>query len=698
MGASAIDLSAGLETAEQSPSPQGIDLSAGIDLSSGIESEQPQQPAAAPNPNVDMSKVAGATPGTPSPAQVGAGGLKQASANRYVEPLNATQALTHEVAGAPRTKQEAGDEANVLGHYMGADSDHPLQSYARNLDPILASAPVGAYETGAGLKDVAVAAAHGDKNAAAVVIASTASTRADSPEPWKPAPLIPMGTGIAQAPIRMGWASDTSKRSPQANRAEYAAKKMGMSPDEQEFANTVATFLPMAYHTVKANTRVINERDLSQHVPGAPEGTTARGVQMGPAGAMVTETPAGQKVLRTKLGPLTKNVTLSEGNQLPPAPVDPAAQVAREQAQTAASAMADADATDAAAKNIVNGVQPPQPGEAGSGKPPLPAGMERGQITPQTVQNVGQAIAMAPPEARGAMIAEAHQQLAQWMAQQGKVQGPDGQITMVKNPEQAQQLAAKWINDEVGRQQKAQEDAQKAQEKETADAQKAQAKAQKEAQKQSEKQQKEREKAGEPTIEQRAKTLLDSYPERDPVAVLQRNLGLGYSQAKDLADRVRQNAPIEAAPKVGGEGHEVIEEARATVDKQVEALKAGTIKAVHIPEGSKYVPQIPDGMKAVDVKNGPRRRPVHLRPAADQGGHHQGSGQGGHPWRPARAHPDQAGDCADREPRHCAGARPGRDRNSGFSRRWREPGRRASADRKPARTAPRRAYFSGAAA
>jgi 2'-5' RNA ligase len=221
--------------------------------------------------------------------------------------------------------------------------------------------------------------------------------------------------------------------------------------------------------------------------------------------------------------------------------------------------------------------------------------------------------------------------LRNWMAQQGKVQGPDGQLTVVKNPEQAHQLAAKWINDELGRQQKAQEERQKAQEKAANDAQKAQVKAQKESQKQSEQQQKDREKAGEPTIEQRAKTLMDANPERNPVPLLQRQLGLGYSAAKVLADKVRQTAPIEAAPKVGGEGHEVVEESRATVDKQVQALQAGTIKAVHIPAGSTYTPQIPDGMKAVDVKNGPgagrfiynaaKLRAATIKDAARNGSH-----------------------------------------------------------------------------
>jgi hypothetical protein len=411
-----IDLSAGIESAHSD-----------VDLSAGLETEQP---ASSPNPaNIDMSTVPGATPGTPSPQQVASGGLRNASQNRYVEPLNRVQAVTHDAGPPIRTRQEADEESNWTGAAFGgpmpidpsiADKDpdtakliagmnaqkqeHPVESLLRQQDPVLASAPVGAYEAGAGLKDVAVAAAHRDATAAA-----RGGTRAISGA--MEAGTIPFGTGIAQAPLRMGIGYLEGVAAGKS--AEFAAKKMGLSPDAQEFWNTVGFFLPNAYHTVKANTRLINERDLSQHVPGAPEGTTAKGVQMGPAGAMVTETPAGQRVLRTKIGPLTKNVTLSEGNQLPPAaPTDPAVHMARDQAKAAVSAMADYYATDQAAKDAANGVQPPRPGEEGSGKAPMPAGMERGQVTPQTVENLAQAITLAPKDARGSMITDAHEQLA----------------------------------------------------------------------------------------------------------------------------------------------------------------------------------------------------------------------------------------------------------------------------------------------
>lgn len=222
-----IDLSAGLEPAQSSS--QDIDLSAGL--------EPAQQSQAAPtHPNIDMSTVAGAVPGTPSPMQAAGQVKNAATADRPVSGLTRYQAVTH-LADFPTSRaQEQGIDAGLSQALTGGNPEHPIEGQFRELDPILASAPVGAYETGAGLKDAAKGIINRDANATA-----RGGTRAL--QGAMEAGTIPMRTGVAQAPLRMGLGYLEAVAAGKS--AEYAAKQLGLSPDEQEFANTVGTFLPM---------------------------------------------------------------------------------------------------------------------------------------------------------------------------------------------------------------------------------------------------------------------------------------------------------------------------------------------------------------------------------------------------------------------------------------------------------------------
>jgi hypothetical protein len=45
----------------------------------------------------------------------------------------------------------------------------------------------------------------------------------------------------------------------------------------------------------------------------------------------------------------------------------------------------------------------------------------------------------------------------------------------------------------------------------------------------------------------------------------------------------------------------VVEESRVPVDMALEALNAGTVKAVMLPTGSQYHPAVPPGMKVVEI-------------------------------------------------------------------------------------------------
>lgn len=367
--------------------------------------------------------------------------------------------------------------------------------------------------------------------------------------------------------------------------ADHATKSLGFSQDAQDLTTTISFFLPtlagmaMGLHT-KAG--MIKE-DL-----GGGTGVEAQAfggkVQAG-VGATPQAFGAGIKVGDTSISARVPRP--GQKSQLP----DPGTQAAAADVNDAAAALVRKAQTEKAASDAAAGIPPPPPPQ-----PPMPSEMQNAHLSPQIIGDVTKLISMAPGSERTKMMMEAHEKLSGWMLNQGRFVGPDGKMVVVDSPKAAQSAASKVINDAVDAHEAQQQEAQKQQ----AEVQKQQEKAQAETQKAQEAQAKEkadREAKGEPDpMLARATTILDSHP-NPSVSVLQRQMGIGFGQALDLMKQYQQ-AQI---PKVGAKGEQVVEESKATVDEQVKALTAGNINVVMLPEGSKYRPQVPEGMQMMSV-------------------------------------------------------------------------------------------------
>jgi hypothetical protein len=393
-----------------------------------------------------------------------------------------------------------------------------------------------------------------------------------------------------------------------------AAKAVGATPEEQEFANTLGFFLPTAAATLAGvRTAEINSDKLRGKVVSAFGGRVQAGI-----GATPEEIGGGVRVGNQQVSvtvPRTPSATEVTAKQL---------------TDNAISAMTKKQQTDAAAAAIVQGVPPAQavaatqPPKPEPPKPPMPQGMEQGILHPETIQSLAQAISMAPPAERPNLVLEAHENLAKWMAQQGRVM-VDGQIHIVKNPEQATQLAAKLVNTEVMRQDQLRNQSASQQ-------QSAQPQAQAQPTPPQGEPQPENGPAQNPAewLYQRAQTILDSTDKPTPT-LLQRNLRIAPRQAQTLFDRWQQEKTAANLPTVGSREEPVVEESRATIDAQIDALRNGNVNVVMLPQGSSYRPQLPEGFRAMDVKKGPGAgtyiyspdaiKPSTIRRAAENGTH-----------------------------------------------------------------------------
>jgi hypothetical protein len=449
--------------------------------------EVPQQPA---NPNIDMSQVAGATPGTPNPAQVGAGGLRAASADRPVDKLTGYQAVTHQADFPTSSAGAERDDALLDQVFTGGNKEHPVEGYLRQQDPILASAPVGAYEAGAGLKDAAVGLKNKDFNAAA-----RGGTRAVSGA--MEAGTIPFGAAIAKAPVQMavGYLQGLAT----GEGAKFVAQKMGMSPDEQEFAHTVGFFMPMAYHTaaqsldlkagIGQGSKSVTDPVTGQtkDVPVSTAGVTGRGFGVGfgkgedgsyygaarvgpfsvrgqwggngngatPNGPTI-EGQAPQPAPRTIAGQIPaqgQDPTANLGTPLPPE-ATPAEVIAQQQSQHVEGAAQRADASGDAAHAIATGQPPPAPPQT-----PVPAGMEHGLLSQPTVDHAISGVLALPPEQRPSAIQETIQNLAKWFEKVKTAILPNGRVQVIDSPKAAVKTAVDTVNDAMEAHDQKQEDA-----------------------------------------------------------------------------------------------------------------------------------------------------------------------------------------------------------------------------------------------
>jgi GGDEF domain-containing protein len=275
------------------------------------------------------------------------------------------------------------------------------------------------------------------------------------------APLMGLG-GIEAGAIPAAKGLATGLAAGQG--AKAITKAAGGGEQAQELAEEAGTWIPIAGATL----------DPRIGIESTPEGTRASATVLGgKAGAGVAVTPEGTTI-RGKAGPFEGSTTFGgkaapkgqtiegegriapEGN-LPPAPApsdevaptppapSPASPVlVREGAEAAVKAAQK----EAIAKAIVNPgppVPPPAP-------PPPPPDKH---LPPDEVQKIADHIESLPPEQQPQAISEAHDALTKEIASSGgKIVTPDNKVVIVKNPDQASTVAAKIINDEIGRRDK----------------------------------------------------------------------------------------------------------------------------------------------------------------------------------------------------------------------------------------------------
>lgn len=360
-------------------------------------------------------------------------------------------------------------------------------------------------------------------------------------------------------------------------------KKTNISPETKELVRTGLFFLPTLIGTTIARAGVrggigVDAEGNPAAGVSSPEGTVRAGVRGTPtayeANVAVGSTRFGVKVPRSQ-------------------PVPDAAQIQAGEQQAAATATAaKAAIIDKAAADKVAGVPPPPPPP----QPAKPAGMDQATLTQATVQNAAEIIKALPAEKQAGAMLEAHGNLAKWMMNTGRFVGPDGKLQVADTPQKADKLAQDVLNAEVDRQTSAAEEKQKQVEAQAKQQEKQKVEAAKAAAEPNENGLTPQEQLG-----ARVKTILEANPKMtshaEQVATVAKHLAIDTP----TASRLVSTAVATQQPTVGNGADATTEESKATVDAQVAALAKGDIHTVMLPEGSKYMPQVPKGAKVVKV-------------------------------------------------------------------------------------------------
>jgi hypothetical protein len=354
------------------------------------------------------------------------------------------------------------------------------------------------------------------------------------------------------------------------------ADKYQVSPGAKNLIQAVSFFVPSLMGIVAGV-----KTDVGPDIQGRPAASVS--AFGGKVRAGVVADPEAFAV-GGRVGDVKAGVRIPRGQTRTPAP-DPAQVLSAEQADAGTNAIVRATTkAEQAAQMVAGGPPPPPPG------PPMPDGMASGVISQQIVHDIAAAINVAPTEQHPQLLMEAHGNLANYIQKQGRIIGPGGKLSIADTPQQAAKLAQNIINDEVDRQHQAKEESTKQQE---------------EAAKV----------ATTPTEDgglspaemqwQRAKTLIESTtpkPGQTIESVLERSLGVSPDVAAQMVDRHAKETEQAAIPTVGSKKEPVVEESRATVDAQVDALRRGDINVVMIPAGATYRPSTPEGMKLMAVR------------------------------------------------------------------------------------------------
>jgi hypothetical protein len=253
---------------------------------------------------------------------------------------------------------------------------------------------------------------------------------------------------------------------------------------------------------------------------------------------------------------------------------------------------------DAAAALIVKGATPQEAVAAQQPKAPdlTPDEMRSGVLSPQMVDATAQIIKASPPEEQPNLMMQAAGALSGWIQKVKQFVGPDGKLASADTPQAADKLAQKILNDEVDRHDAVAEDAAK-QAQEAAEAAQAPTPTASEGKGKSKLQQgtADRQYA-------RAKTMIEASDSPEAAVAAMGRAQIPPEQAQQFIARHQQEQVAATTPTVGSAAEPVVEESRKTIDAQMDALKAGTIKVVMLPEGSNYRPATPPGMKVMEVK------------------------------------------------------------------------------------------------
>jgi hypothetical protein len=240
------------------------------------------------------------------------------------------------------------------------------------------------------------------------------------------APAAPVATGVSLA---AGYGTGKA--------AEKLTKVAGGSPEAQQFANDVGFFLPSALGTVSGL------RTSIERVPG--KGTAATASAFGDrVGVGFKNTPenfqAGVKVGGTKVGV-----------DIPKTPPTAAQAEAAKTLNEATSALARRTATEQVAQAVTGSplTPPPMAAAVAQAAQPKQTPISSGEVKPELLDSITQAIQSLPAEQRPAAMMEAHGKMAEALLQQGKVIGPDGKLYVIENEKQASKIAQQWMNDQV---------------------------------------------------------------------------------------------------------------------------------------------------------------------------------------------------------------------------------------------------------
>lgn len=204
---------------------------------------------------------------------------------------------------------------------------------------------------------------------------------------------------------------------------------------------TAPNTLPTDKNNVATAPSALTTPPTTSAIPNT-DATTAAQNSTTPA-ANSNPNATAQQVTTQSTPPLVPGSVTNETRNQPP---DPRQAQAADSANNAGRMQEE----EAQAHRMASGLPPVPPAPPMAAPPPPPPGV----VSPDMVAAMGKKIAGMPPEQRAQATSEAHHELSQALLQQGKVSGPDGKIEIITKPEQADKIAQRIINEELGKQDK----------------------------------------------------------------------------------------------------------------------------------------------------------------------------------------------------------------------------------------------------